>query len=220
MQLKQLGILLVTTALSASALAVTQNTLVTNSPSGLTYVPELAPEPVPEPVRHDEAIPLGALAAAGVAAIASAPLGGVAGAAILGGAVGSVIRASWTPPPATAQPSGPKAPTAVSEIRPVAAPAQVSAAPLRAPAEPVASASGANAPMTGAVFTQEAFDAMRKEKARLAGVPAQAAAFAPMSNPAVAGQAQPARLRSMLDSKPAPARVGPNKKPLAVVGGD
>lgn len=76
---------------AAPAFAATGNELVSNAPRDfpLTYQPELAPPPEIRSPGLRKEIPLGALALAGVAAVASAPAGGVAAAAIIGGSFGA-----------------------------------------------------------------------------------------------------------------------------------
>lgn len=216
MRLKQLSVLVAATALSASGFAVTQNTLVMNAPSGATYVPAPAPPaPPPASVALNKGVPIGAFAAASVAAIASAPLGGVAGAAILGGALGSAIHSQME---GQSTPLAESAPAMVAPAIPVAASAPMGPA-ARPHYAPLPQADGA-VPASGSVFTPEAFEAMRMEKAlQAARNPALLSkGMAPAAPESV--QAQPAQLRKTLDSKPAPARVGPNKRPLAVVSGD
>lgn len=75
------------------AFAATGNELVSNAPREfpLTYVPENAPPPEIRPTGLRKEIPLGVLALAGVAAVASAPVGGVAAAAIVGGSLGALV---------------------------------------------------------------------------------------------------------------------------------
>lgn len=91
--------------LSAPVLAETANELVPNlvANQSQTYIAKLAPLP-PPPVAVSPAVPLTALAAAGVAAAFTAPAGGVFAAALMAGGATAIATDSFKPSPPGVEP--------------------------------------------------------------------------------------------------------------------
>lgn len=91
--------------LAAPVMAETANELVPNlaANQSQTYIAKMAPLPSP-PVAVSPAVPLTALAAAGVATAFTAPAGGVFAAALMAGGATAIATDSFKPAPPIAEP--------------------------------------------------------------------------------------------------------------------
>lgn len=91
--------------LAAPVMAETTNELVLNlaANQSQTYIAKMAPLP-PPPVVVSPAVPLTALAAAGMAAAFAAPAGGIAAAALMAGGATAIATDSFKPAVTLAEP--------------------------------------------------------------------------------------------------------------------